>query len=91
MTKAHNIAYEEHTFYKTNIIKKISDSNAITESQWNDKNFRIQFLKIYFELNNFSSESQCIEYTKGRIGNLFNINENIISELIEQKPVYVLN
>lgn len=43
LTKTHNLAYEEHIYYKTNIIKKISYTNSKTESQWNDKNFRIQF------------------------------------------------
>ena len=90
MTKTHNLAYEEHTYYKTNILKKISDSNSITESQWNNKNFRIQFFKNHFELKNFSRESQCIEYTKGRIGNIYNINENIISEINSAKCITLI-
>ena len=85
LTKEHSIPYTEHTYYKNTITIKNIKNNNISEKDWEDKNFCIKFFKNYFMNNKYCSISQCVEYTKGRLGDNINIEENLINEIQSAK------
>ena len=68
-------------YYKQNIIPKNLEANIIKKGDWIDKNFRLSFFKNYFENNNYCSVDQCLEQTRGKLGEEIEVSEKIKSEI----------
>ena len=82
LTKKHNCSYISHSYNNPNNTDKIYKDNRFEQKDWDEKDFRRNYINWYFN-NNEINEAACLEFIKGKLNNKINIMEDILKKEIK--------
>ena len=77
LTKAHDIPYLLHSYCNINLKNEKFKNLDFTQNNWDNEQFRINFINWYYKHNNAASEFECYTYIKAKLENKITINEEL--------------
>ena len=89
LTKEHSIIYINHSYNNMDAINKIFNNLNFEQKDWDDKEFRRNFVSWYF-INHTSNEVDWYKFIVEKLKNKINVNPDIKDEIKSVKTCIAL-